>query len=356
MKKLILSLIVIFLMGSLLSQKKSNYEKYVQAKEDSISNIESSVSESKPEYDDLYYQPSKDAKKIKKVKRSYTEAMIDTLVKENLDIQVNTYYINDPFYYSNRIGRFYYGGFNYWMYSDPFYYSNNYWMYDNYDWYWEFRFMGYPFWNNYWPYNSFYFVDRYDYWNPWRYNYWNPWRYNYHNYGYNNHGYNNHNGYYGNRDFNHQSNLGYGRKERPSTLSTNNIENHRITPETRKNINTRSESQYSESRRSYTPSYNNPRMSVRPQYNNTHSDVNNRTDVSRRTNTESRTYSVPSVNQRIEQSRVNSQQSNRNYSEPSRGSNNFISNSFNSNSGVSRSGASSSGSSNNSGSSGSRRR
>jgi hypothetical protein len=351
MKKLILSLIIIFLTGTLLSQKKSNYEKYIQSKEDSIINNESFAS--KPEYDDLYYQPSKDTKKIKKHKRSDIETIIDTLVKENPEIEINTYYVDDPFYYSNRIGRFYHGGFNYWMYSNPYYYANNYWMYDSYDWYWEFRFMNYPFWNNYWPYNNFYFVDRYDYWrynywNPWRYNYWNPWR---HNYG-------NHNEYYGNnnnRQFNHQTDPGYGRRERPSTLSTNNIGNHQTRPEIRKNVNTRTESRYSENRRSYTPSYNNPRMNTRPQYNNTRPNENNRDIVNRRSgnNSQPHVYSIPSVNQRTEQFRNNSQQSNRSYSEPSRSSNNF-----NSNSGISRSstGSSSSGSSNNSGSISSRRR
>ena len=126
MKKLILIIIFALLTSVLFSQKKSNYEKYWQAKEDSIKKNQVAVTEKQiVEFDDLYYQPSKDAKKIKRdlkeFKRVYVKEVVDTLVEENSDIQVNTYYNVDPFYYSNMIGRFYYGGFNYWHYNSFFY-------------------------------------------------------------------------------------------------------------------------------------------------------------------------------------------------------------------------------------------
>ena len=66
MKKLLLS-IALALLTFTLSAQKSNYEKYWQAREDSITKsqttlgngaTEKQVTSVKPEYDDLYYQPS----------------------------------------------------------------------------------------------------------------------------------------------------------------------------------------------------------------------------------------------------------------------------------------------------------
>lgn len=218
----------------------------------------------KREFDDLYYNPKMDNPRQPR-HRGRTEQIIDTLVKENPNIVVNNYYNDDPFYYSHNISRFYHSGFNYWMYSDPFLYSN-------YDWSWEFRFMR----NSYWPYSNFYFVDRYDYWgwNSWMYN---PWRFNF--YGYNNN--NHYNNYYGNNNFNHNFNNPnapqYGRRDRPSNLTQGNPpsdrrfegqqpQRNRINPTQQRTP--QNMKQYSESRRSYTPTYENPKMGTRPNFNN----------------------------------------------------------------------------------------
>ena len=146
MKKLLL--LVALLVNTLIATsqtdttKLSNYEKYLLAKEQSSNKVDTLYNtdtvyvgkEEKPEYDDLYYTPSKD-KKVKKIRKPYVDpvqAFVDTLKKDNPNITVNVYEL-DPFYYSNRIGRFYYGGFNYWRYSNPWYY--NYW-YGDFGWGW----------------------------------------------------------------------------------------------------------------------------------------------------------------------------------------------------------------------------
>lgn len=259
----------------------------------------------KIEYDDLYYQPSKDAPKVKRHKRNNVDQIVDTLVKENPDIQVN-YYNEDPFYYSNLISRFYHGGFNYWMYSNPWDYNNwyygNYFMYDAYDWYWDMRFSGYPYWN-YPYYNNIYFGFGYNYWNPWRFNYgWghNNW-YGQHNW------YNQHNNFYSHHGFGNYQQPQYGRRERPSNLSNYQNNNKRVAPQQKRHIVPQNRTAYGESRRDYTPSYNNPRMNTRPQYNNSRitdasnrrfeSSTQSRTQTStfnRQSSTQSRTYSAPS--------------------------------------------------------------
>lgn len=327
MKKLLLFIIVIFLTITLSAQKKSNYEKYWEAREDSIN--KSQVISDKPEYDDLYYQPSVDDRKAKQKKhRTDVDLIVDTLINENPNIKVSYYYIDNPFYYSYNIGRFYHGGFNYWMYSS---YYNNYWTMDLYDWYWESRFLGYPYWMGYWPYNSFYFTDRYSYWgwNSWNYI---PWRYNHYRYNqWNNHNYYVHNG---NETF--QNKVIYGHRERPSALSNNNS-----TSSQRNRVDPSNRSSYNGNRRTYTPSYENPRMNTRPSYNNSRVNQGNtnryqnnvaRPDIRTQQyrNAEQRrpsTYSVPITN------RNHSQPSNDNasrrsiYSQPS---NNYSSGSRNS--------------------------
>lgn len=284
-------------MGLILSaQKKSNYEKYWQAKEDSLNKTTATA---KPEYDDLYYQPSKDAKKVKKNKRIDVDQIVDTLVNDNPDIQVNYYYNDDPFYYSYNIGRFYHGGFNYWMYSSPWYYSN--WMYDPYDFYWDMRFSGYPYWS-YPYYNNFGFG--FNYWNPWRFNYgWgHNWYGNNHNWYSNNHKWNG-----GHGNFNQRPE--YGHRETGSALS-----NRRIAPPTNHNVVPQNRSTYQQTRRTYTPSYNNPRMSTRPVYNNSRvGEVSNRrTQIS----TQSRTQT--NVFNRTPNTQVRTQSRTQNYSVPSR--------------------------------------
>jgi hypothetical protein len=310
MKKLLLSIVLVLLTFTLSAQKISNYEKYWQAREDSITKsqmtssnnaTENQITSVKPEYDDLYYQPNKDAQKIKKHKRVNTEdtlrAIVDTLVKENPNINVN-YYEYDPFLYSYNIGRFYHGGFNYWMYSDPWFY-NNYWMMDN--WNWEYGFMGSSFWNP-WYYNDFGFGFGF---NNWWYSNWSPWRHN-HNWS-GNHNWYTHNHNWNNGGNGYNSNHGYAHIRQESS---SNINRRVVQPQTK--------ATYQANRRSYQPSYNNPRMNTRPQYNNSRIDnniLNRRSQVNTQSrtqaNTERRTY-IQSNNQRSTQSR--------NYSVPSRSS------------------------------------
>lgn len=290
MKRLLLIITLVLMTLTLSAQKKSNYEKYIEAKEDSINKSQAVIADKPVEYDDLYYQPSKDATKIKKHKRADVDQIVDTLVKENPDIQVNYIYNDDPFYYSSMIGRFYHGGFNYWMYSNPWYY-NNYWMYDAYDWYWDMRFSGYPYWT-YPYYNNFYFGFGYNYWNPWRFNY--GWGYNHNNWYSHNNNWNHGGGNYHRPE--------YGHRETGSALSNHKIVSPNVAPQNRRT--------YTENRRTYTPSYNNTRLSTRPQYNNSRvGDVSNRrtqtttqsrtqTNIFNRTpntqvRTQSRTYSAP---------------------------------------------------------------
>lgn len=273
------------------------------------------MKEPKKEWDDLYFNSKTDQQKQPR-HRNQIDQIVDTLVKENPEIVVNNYYNDDPFYYSHNIGRFYHGGLNYWMYSDPFWYSN-YWYYSNYDWSWEFRFMR----NTYWPYSSFYFVDRYDYWgwNSWMYN---PWRFNY--YGHNN--YNQYNNYYGNNNFNHNSNNSvtpqYGRRERPSNLTQSNPPRRSIQQTQPQQRNPQNMKQYSESRRSYAPSYETPRMSTRPNFNN--SRINNGNNGTMRGNVgnmNNNTGNINMPNSRREatpQTRTYTPTQNREYSAPSR--------------------------------------
>ena len=311
MKKLLLS-IALALLTFTLSAQKSNYEKYWQAREDSITKTQTTLSKgatekqvtsAKPEYDDLYYQPSKDVQKVKKHKRVNTEdtlrAVIDTLVKENPDIQVNYVYNDDPFYYSNMIGRYYHGGFNYWMYSDPWYYSN--WMYDPYDWYWDMRFSGYPYWNYGFGFG----------YNNWGWNFgWN-W---YHPYYHNN--YWNHNNWYTHHDNWNNGGRYNGNHEYVHIRQESSLSNRRVVP-----VQPQNKAMYQTSRRTYSPSYNNPRMPTRPQYNNSRVEnnvSNRRTQISTfNRSTQSRTYSPPARSYNSTPSRSYSQSSSRSYNSSS---------------------------------------
>src|ERR1035437_1628933 len=311
MKKLWLSIVFVLLAFTLSAQKQSNYQKYWQAREDSITKsqvtssnnaTENQVTSVKPEYDDLYYQSNKDAQRVKKHRKVNTEDtlryIVDTLAKQNPDIQVN-YYEYDPFLYSYNIGRFYHGGFNYWMYNDPWFYGN-YWMMDNYN--WEYGFMG-TFWNP-WFYNDFGFGYGYGFgFNNWGYSNWSPWRHNNWNHNNNNNwNHNNNNNWYTHNNNNgggsggYNSNHGYGHtlKEIPSNI------NKHIT-----SVQPQTKALYSKTNRSYSPSYNNPRMSTRPQYNNSRVTTGN---VDRRTNTNTQTRSYSQGNtQRSAYSQGNTQ-------------------------------------------------
>lgn len=255
----------------LTAQKKTNYEKYWQAREDSITRCRmiDTTEKQVSEFDDLYYQP------VKRLNhRRMTSNVIDTLITQNPQINI-TY---DPFFYSNNINRFYHGGFSYWTYTNPWYYTN-YWMYDNYDWYWEFRFMRNSYWYNTPRYhNGFSFgYDNYQH-NNWKHN--NPYRHN-------------GNGF--------QQRPEYSRNERPSTQLTNH--NNRI----ERRVVPQDKSTYQQqNRRSYTPSYDAPRLSTRPSFNNTKPndmrrnyekrEIRTYQPQSNRNNTPSRNYSPPPQN------------------------------------------------------------
>ena len=375
MKKL--SLIFIALLFSYISfaqdtnREMSNYEKYVIQMQDdqaksAIQQIEKAQKDqdtlkmTKKEWDDLYYTKAdaKAERKAKRQRKSYVDpvqAFVDTLKQDNPNVEVNVYDL-DPFYYSDRIGRFYYGGFNRWQYSYPWYYNS--WMYDDYGWNWN-PYYGF----NYPYYNDFYFGFGYTtfghYWRPfpdfgggygWGYSNWSPWRHEgnqWNNY------YGNHNGG-GFRNYNHMNPTHY------QTQTLTNINRHNsVAPQGR--------ASYSTAGRSYTPSYNTPRMSTRPQYNNSkvntsnlfgrRANANTQTNTQTRTsqpNTQTRTYSQPNTQRSIAPNNQRSSQS-RSYSVPSRSYNNSSSRSnSNYNSGSSgRSSSYSSGSSNySSGSSG----
>lgn len=215
MKRPLLSIVLVLLALSLSAQKLSNYEKYWQAREDSIA-------------------------------KSQTTLNTDTLIqKESPDTVIvnNYYYDEDPFFYSNNIGRFYHDGFNCWMYGDPWFYDYSWY---DYNWYWGFGFMGDLFWN------------------PWYYGGWYPW----HTYRWHNHEWHNH---------------GYPPFHRP-VLANNYLANRR----TATIQQPQSKALYQTSRRTYTPSYINPRLSIRPQYNN--SRVNNISNRRTQISTQARTY------------------------------------------------------------------
>ena len=293
MKKLWLIIVFVLLALTLSAQKKSNYEKYWQAREDSIKKSQAVNTESQ----------------VQRVDQEDTlQAIVDTIVQQNPDVQVN-YFEYDPFYYSYNLGRFYHGGLNYWMYTDPWFY-NNYWTMGMYDWNWEMGFMGNSFWNP-WYYDNYGFGYGggygwwYSNWTPWRYNHWNHdnnWN---HNNNWYTHNYNNGggSGYNGNHGYGHTL------KEIPSNI------NKHIT-----SVQPQNKALYQSSRRSYTPSYNNPRMSTRPAYNNSRVTTGS---IDRRVQTgsysQSRAYSQSNTQRSVAPNTQRSIQS-RAYSVPSRGS------------------------------------
>jgi hypothetical protein len=347
MKKLLLSIVFVLLALTLSAQKLSNYEKYWQAKEDSITKsqttssnnaTENQLTSAKPEYDDIYYQPSKDAQRVKKHKRMSTEDtlryIVDTLVKQNLDIQTN-YYEYDPFLYSYNIGRFYHGGFNYWMYNDPWLYSN-YCMMDNYYSNWGYGFMG-TFWNP-WYYNDFGFGYGYGWW----YSNWTPWRHNYWNHDWNNnHNWYTHNNYNGGGG-GYNSNHGY------SHITQGSANRRTVQPQTK--------ALYSKTNRSYSPSYNNPRMSTKLQYNNSRVATGGLFGRRANVSTQSRSYSQSNTQRNIAPNSQRSTQSrsysvpSRSYNSSSRSNSNYSSGSISRGSNYSSGSYSSSGSSRSSGS------
>jgi len=330
MKKLLMLLTILFFSLLAIGQKTSpdttkmsNYEKYL-LQQGQISTPSPKINKDtvikKKEWDDIYFN-SKTDKQVKKNKkhRDDVDQIVDTIVQENPGINVNYYYnYDDPFFYSYSIGRFYHGGFNYWMYSDPWIYNNYFGMMDINDWYWEYRFLGYP----YWLYPEYNYLGlmlwggpweygRYNYWNPWRFNHnhWNPWRFN--NDQWNHGSY----PYYGNNL--HQNNPGNTKYRHIEATSSSSV-SKRVSPPQSKSV-------YSANRRAYTPSYNAPSRNVRPEYNNSRASMPVQRSSTRNANptynnsrssgsshrSESRAYSVPSRSQ------------NSSYSSGSRGSNSY---------------------------------
>jgi hypothetical protein len=173
----------------------------------------------------------------------------DTLILTEVD----NYYSDDPFMYSNRISMFYHRGFNYWYYNDPYYYN--------------------PFFYDPWFYNDFYLG--YNSWDPWYYphfyfghNYWNPW---YYSYGYNYVYYPMYNRYAAARYYDnigspkHMSQQSFlGHQER-----TNYAQSNRMSPQMR--------TPYDQSKRGYMPTYQVNKMPVKPSFNNSH--MNTRTQA-----------------------------------------------------------------------------
>ena len=74
MKKLILSIVLVFMAITLSAQRKTNYEKYWQAREDSIKKSQAVNTESQ----------------VQRVDQEDTlQAIVDTIVQQNPDVQVN---------------------------------------------------------------------------------------------------------------------------------------------------------------------------------------------------------------------------------------------------------------------------
>ena len=284
MKKLLILLVLLFFsivsIAQNITDNLTNYEKYIiQNQKDQenaaprSSTTESSVKDTlltKKEWDDIYFN-SKTSKSEKKVKHSRRDEdqIVDTLIKENPDINIDYYsYDNYPLFYSYNIGRFYHGGFNYWLYENPSIY-NNYWITDMEDLYWGYGFYEYPFWG----YPNYFGLMLGGYpWDYGRYNYWNTWRFN-HNHWNNNSGYTDY--------VNHNS---YQNKSYAYTKTGSAVRNTATKP------------LYVINRKTYTPSYQITSRNVRPIYNNSrvvNSQISrNNANISRRST--SRSYAIPS--------------------------------------------------------------
>jgi hypothetical protein len=240
--------------------KMSNYEKYVLAKEqtaksDTIFKTDTVfVNAQKPEYDDLYWTPSKDQLKRKakdlRLEKKKIRLQQDLLyydakqeVYNDLSFTAEIYRFHRPYYFP------YYS-----YYWDPFYDP---WFLDS--WYWGWN---YPYYHNYWYNYPFYSYP----------NYWWEWdfpRYYSHNVSYERH-----------ERYRAYSLNGSRVTPRPAPV----IVNRTIQVDRRKIYNKPSERPtYSPIKRDYIPSYTTPRTAIRPQYNN-----------SKSTTTPSRNYSAPS--------------------------------------------------------------
>jgi len=286
MKKILFLSVLLMVSLMMTSQtdttKLSNYEKYLIAKENGVLEkpaVKPIVED--PEFDDLYFQPYKERQKMKDKNRK------DTIEKKVVIVKNYHYYHTDPYFYSNCIGRFHHRGFNYWYYSNPYFYSDFGWGYPSY--YYHFS----P------VYNSFY----------WR----NELYYNNFYYGYVQHNY-----YYNS----YQSiKVNVPRETRRVTASnyspTYNSTNRKIespegqrnrTETTQRRITPSTTVPYSETRRTYTPTYETPRPTTRPVYNNSRISTPQNMG-NQRTNTTNPNVNMPNSR------RVNTVTSIRNYGE-----------------------------------------
>jgi hypothetical protein len=408
MKKLVLILMgLLFSYISFAQEEKremSNYEKYILQKEmasqDTVVKTDTVyVEQEKPEYDDLYYTPSKDQLKLKskelRLRKKEIRMEQDSLyydakeeVYEDLSFTAQIYRFHRPYY-----------GFGYYNYYwDPFYdpWFLDSWYYGYTPWYGGW---GYPYYRSSWYFGF-----------SWGYPYYHYPYYHFPYYHYDNNYYGSNYGHNTIYNRNTYNNIAYGRRERPSNLTSTTTRrepvtinrtvqvdrstgrtlsvtegNRRVAPTTTtRNTDLQRNSQTQErrlvttqpskstspiqnrpaynsgERKTYTPTYDQPRLSTRPQYNNSNTNrVNSyNSSAERRTVTPSqsstqnrssystppsRSYSTPSRSYNSGSSSSSSRSSGSSYSAPSRSS-----------SGSSYSGGSSSSSSGSSSSGGSR--
>ena len=310
------------------TQQMSNYEKYILAKEkatvtqDTIYKDDTVfVGQEKREWDDLYYTSSKDELKRK--------AKYLRLRKREIRMKQDSLYydakkeVYEDFSFTAQIYRFHrpYYGFGYYSYyCDPFYdpWFLDSWYYGGNS-YYGYGF-DYPYYHSYWGFGFGYYN-----WYGWDYPYHSNYYFKHSHYG-NNYYNNNYYGY-----SNHHSAIQYGRRERPSNLTSNYTttrrqpvtinrtvkidrstgrtsiiqENRRTATTARTNNNLQKINSPQERRvtggnsrnQSYTPSYTQPRMSTRPQYNNTNPNRSYTAPIERRT-APSRSYNSGSGSSR----------------------------------------------------------
>ena len=367
MKKILILIAFLTLSIVTMGQKKtgddtaklSNYEKYLLAKENAVSQdtvykIDTAYvdAETVKEWDDLYYTSRKNDLKMKtKELRLEKKKIRMEQQAEYYDARQEVY--NDLYFYSDMRTRMYFGyrPYYYWNMYDPFYYDPFY--YDGWNnWNWGFS----------WSWGSPYYYN--SYWNGYGHNRgysgYNPIIIN-NNYGYNQSRHNPDNKYGYNNNM-RGNDVQYGRRERPSTLSSkvtanktveidrksgqvvnittgsrrnsqmNNTSvqrNTNVSPNQREQASTRPV--IGQSRREYTPTYEQPKTTVKPQFNNSTPSDTRRYNTSPNSNPSQNTNASSNYNRGREvNSNTSTQQRNvvapstrrsESYSAPSRSSN-----------------------------------
>jgi len=333
MKKLLFIIVVMFLTGALFAQEKSNYEKYWEAREDSIVESQKVVENPVIKSD----KPITIFDRMKESKDSKPEGYNQGYVEGYKDANEN--YIGEPFYYSS--------------FFSPFSFSLT------------FGLWGYPYYG--YPYHSYYW------WDPWySYYWWDPWYYPYYGYPYYGHRY--YWGYGGHADHgvgmlgSHNYGYGYSRYESGSTnhksfansypmtrrsssyKTTNNFASKSrtqlssIQSNRRSYISPENKPVYSRSKnKSYSPNYSQPRMSTRPSYNNSKGSYSNQSQNRTMKNSypiQNRTSRSYSTTPRSSSSKSYSMPSrSSNHSAPSRSSGSYGRGSFGGSSGSKSSGS-----------------